>query len=172
VAGVQVEPGAIVANQGTARVGTSTGSAVMVVSGLMTGVLTVEAGGFLEGTGSVGNVTATSGGTIVPGLAGSIGILYAQSVNLSGGGVLYIQISGYQIPGTDFSRLVTGSLTLGGSSKLTLDLSGLTGPGVVGGIVTDAGQSGNFSTVQVINNPFSFGDTIIYRSDSIDVGIF
>jgi hypothetical protein len=54
VSGVQVEPGAILANQGTARVGTSAGSAVMVVSGLMTGAL----------------------------------------VNLGGGGVLYIQISG------------------------------------------------------------------------------
>ena len=73
---------------------------------------------------------------------------------------------------TDFSRLAAGSLTLGGSSKLTLDLSGLTSPGLVRGIVTDAGQSGTFGTVQVINNPFSFGDTIIYRNDNIDVSIF
>jgi autotransporter-associated beta strand protein len=173
VAGIQVEPGAVLASQGTVQVaGTSSGNAVLVVNGLMTGALTVGSGGFLEGTGSVGNVTAVSGGTIVPGLIGSIGILSAQSVNLTGGGVLYIQIAGYQAPGIDFSRLDTGSLVLGGSSKLTLDLSGLAAAGTVSGTVTDGGQTGAFGQVQVLNNPFGFGDTLIYRNDSIDVTIF
>jgi hypothetical protein len=144
----------------------------MVVSGLMTGSLTVDSGGFLEGTGTVGDITGVNGGTIVPSLIGGSGILYAQSVNLTSGGVLYVQIAGYQTPGTDFSRLVTGSLILGGTSKLTLDLSGVTTGGTVRGIATDGGQTGAFSSVQVINNPFSFGDTINYRNDSIDVTIF
>jgi autotransporter-associated beta strand protein len=168
VAGVQVEQGAILANQGAATVS----NGIMVVNGLMTGPLTVDSGGFLEGTGSVGNITAKNGGTVVPGLVGSMGILYAQSVNLSSGGVLYIQIAGYQTPGTDFSRLVTGGLVLGGTSKLTLDLSGLTTRGTIRGIVTDGGQTGTFSTVQLLNNPFGFGDTLIYKNDSIDVTIF
>jgi autotransporter-associated beta strand protein len=172
VAGVQVEPGAILSNQGTAKVGTSGGNAVMVVNGLMTGALSVDSGGFLEGAGTVGNITADNGGTILPGLIGAIGILNAQSVNLSNGGVLYVQISGNQQPGTDFSRLVTGSLVLGGSSKLTLDLSGLTTAGTVEGIVTDGNQTGVFAQLQVINNPFNFGDTLFYKNDSIDVIFF
>ena len=144
----------------------------MVANGLMTGSVTVGSGGFLEGTGSVGNITASNGGTIVPGLIGAIGILDAQSVNLSNGGVLYIQIAGYQTPGNDFSRLDTGNLILGGTSRLTLDLSGLANRGTVRGIVTDGGQTGAFSTVQLINNPFNFGDTLIYLNDSIDVAFF
>jgi autotransporter-associated beta strand protein len=176
VAGVQVEPGAILANQGPADscriAGTSGGNANMVVNGLMSGPLTVDSGGFLEGTGSVGSVTASNGGTIVPGLLGSTGILYAQSVNLTNGGVLYIQIAGYQTPGTDFSKLDTANLVLGGTSKLTLDLSGLTTAGTVRGIVSDAGQTGTFGQVQIVNNPFSFDDTVTYRNDNIDVTIF
>jgi autotransporter-associated beta strand protein/YVTN family beta-propeller protein len=173
VAGIQVEQGAILANQGTTQVaGISSGTATMVVNGLMTGPLTVASQGFLEGMGSVGNLTAVNGGTVVPGLIGTIGILSAQSVNLSGGGVLYIQISGYQTPETDFSRLDTGSLALGGTSMLVLDLSGITTTGTVRGIVTDGGQTGTFSSIGVINNPFSFGDSVLYRNNNIDVTLF
>jgi hypothetical protein len=172
-AGVQVEPGAILANQGTVQAaGTAAGNGVLLINGLMTGSLTVASRGFLEGTGSVGNVTAVNGGTIVPGSIGSIGILSAQSVNLTNGGVLYIQVSGYQGPGTGFSRLDTGSLILGGTSKLTLDLSGLATRGTVEGIVSDGGQTGTFGTVQVLNDPFSFGANVLYRNNNVDVTIF
>ncbi len=168
--GLQVEPGAILANQGTVQAaGTATDNGILVVNGLMTGPLTVGSKGILEGTGSVGNVTAVSSGTILPGAIGSMGILSAQSVNLSNGGILYIQIAGYQTPGSDFSKLDTGSLILGGTSKLTLNLSGLTNKGTVHGMVTDGSQSGTFSTVQVINNPSGFGDAVLYSNDNIDV---
>jgi hypothetical protein len=104
-------------------------------------------------------------------LPGSIGILYAESVNLSNGGVLGIRVSGYQTPGTDFASLVTGNLILGGTSELTLDLTGLSSAGLVRGMVTDGGQTEVFGSVQVINNPLLFGDTLVYRNDGIDVFI-
>jgi hypothetical protein len=50
--------------------------------------------------------------------------------------------------------------------------SGLSARGTVLGIVTDGGQTGTFGSVQVINNPFSFADTLIYKNNSIDVTIF
>ncbi len=141
---------------------------------LVTGALaaasavTVNTGGTLGGTGSVGAVTA-SGGTVSPG--SSIAVLTAASADFSGGGTLNVQVAGTTTAGTDYDQLNlgTGSLTLGGTSTLVLDLAGLSASGTVNGIVLYGSVTGTFTTVTLINNPNAFTATVNYTASAINV---
>ena len=123
----------------------------------------------LSGTGTVGAVTATNGGTVNPGdPATGIGILTASSLNLtqtSGkGGILEIEITGtFAYPGTagvnyDQVNLGTGTLTLDATSTLTFDLNGLQQdvqpPGVAVVLYGSLPGTQSWSNVNAINNNF------------------
>ena len=121
----------------------------LIVDGTITNPVTVTGAGTLGGTGTVAAITDGPGGTINPGdpITGR-GILAGSSANLSTGGNLTLQIAGVTTPGTNFDQLNlgAGTLTLGGTSSLTLDLTGLATTGtittaILGTIV------GNFATV-------------------------
>ena len=106
-------------------IGSATGSGNVIVAG----------GATLGGTGTAaGNVTVNSGATVSPG--NGFGILTAGPTDFSSGGKLLIQVKGYTA-GTSYDRLNLGNntLTLDGSSALTLDLSGLASTGTATGIV-------------------------------------
>ncbi|MBL0141947.1 MAG: IPTL-CTERM sorting domain-containing protein [Betaproteobacteria bacterium] len=107
----------------------------VLVTGSMTGPVTVNAGGTLGGTGTVsGSVTVNAGGTIAPGL--SPGVINTGSVTL--GGATAIEILGTTL-GTQYDNInVTGTVTIAGG---TLSLSGAYVP-VLGDVFTIISNDG------------------------------
>jgi len=148
---------------------TINGGALLVQStGSIPGTLSVNGSNTLGGTGTVGSIVAS--GTVSPGF--SPGTLAGSSADLSSGGTLLTQVEGYSLPGTDYDRLDlgAGALTLGGTSKLTLDLAGLSAPGTAQGIVLygTGNLTGTFASVTVINNPHHLIAAVNYdQSESI-----
>jgi autotransporter-associated beta strand protein len=134
-------------------------------------------GGVLGGTGSFAYLAASSGGEVDPGnSAGAIGTLAAAGADFSGGGVFHLQVTGFGTAGTDYDRLDLGGnlLTLGGTSRLVIDLAGLTSTGTAAGVVLYRRRAGDvplFSELTVVNNPNNFSVTLVYNAGSLDVVI-
>jgi autotransporter-associated beta strand protein len=162
--GINTQTGATAVTAGT-----------LLIDGSQPGSPVAVRGGVLGGAGFAGLVAASSPAVLAPGDPASAGgYLAAAGADFSNGGTLTIHIGGYTTPGGDYGQLdvSAGTLTLGGSSVLTLDLSGLTEVGTAAGIVLYAGLSGNvpaFTTVNVINNPNNFSVSLVYNANSLDV---
>jgi autotransporter-associated beta strand protein len=97
-------------------------------SGTGTGAVTVQSGASLGGTGSIaGLTTINSGGFVRPGTSPGV-LTFNGGLNMSAGTYIWelaaLSTSG---PGTNFDQIVVtgGTLTLGGTSDVTLDFSGL-----------------------------------------------
>jgi len=90
----------------------------LVVNGqIASSAITVNSGGSLGGSGTVGALTVTSGGDVGPG--NSPGILTSGDFNLQSGGSLSIQVNGPGV-GTDYDQLaVNGTVALNGTLSLT-----------------------------------------------------
>ena len=148
--------GGTTVNAGSLLAGNTNGSATG------TGAVTVNSGGTLGGTGIItGAVTVYGGSVVSPGTG--IGILTLGALDLSNGGTLRIQVSGYSTAGTSFDQLkVTGTLTLGGSLTLLLDLNGLSTHGIATRFVVDGSELGSFGTIWTMNNPFGFSPLVSY----------
>ena len=137
---------------------------------------TVNTSGVLAGVGSIGPVIL-NGGTVKPG--DSPGKLTVKSLTYNSG-TLDIQLPATGTPGVNYDQLVvTTALTLGASSSLTLDLSGLTTTGVFTQIIKDTGGAitGTFppANVTVINNPNNWNVFVDYSqaaSGIINVDVF
>src|SRR5262249_45335178 len=72
--------------------------------------VTVNSGGTLAGTGTVGSVTVNSGGTLSPGT--SPGILTTDDLTLNDGSTLTIELNGPPV-GTQYAQVnVTGTVTV------------------------------------------------------------
>ena len=139
-------------NADTYAGGTTANAGVLNVTGSI-GKVTVN-GGVLSGTGTVGAITdndATNPGNP----PSSTGTLSASSANFSNGGNLIADITGTSPPTVTNDRLnVSGAVTLGGTSTLTVDLNGLATPTVERyTVLTDGSRTGQFTTVNVVNNP-------------------
>ncbi len=123
---------------------------------------TVAAAGTLSGTGTAGAITCT--GTVLPG--DTQGTLTAASANFSSGGALRIAIPS----NASASKLqLSGALTMGGTSKLIIDLAGYTS-GMANANFTVAQAASwsvgaGFSSIQVLNN--SSGKTVTVAYDPI-----
>ena len=148
--------GGTTVNAGSLLAGNTSGSATG------TGAVTVNGGGTLGGTGIItGAVTVYGGSVVSPGTG--IGILTLGALDLSHGGTLRIQVSGYSTAGTSYDQLkVTGTLTLGGTSTLLLDLNGLSTHGTATKFVVDGSELGSFGTISTMNNPFGFSPLVSY----------
>ncbi|MEO5714831.1 MAG: autotransporter-associated beta strand repeat-containing protein [Luteolibacter sp.] len=97
---------------------TVTGGKLIVNGNISTSITTVNTGGTLGGSGTVGDLIATTGGTVSPG--NSPGILSAGNTNLQSGSTLTIELNGANV-GTEYDQLnVTGSVALGGTLSLSL----------------------------------------------------
>jgi len=111
--------GAAVVNGGTLAVTTGTNTNVTV---------TVNNGGTLAGSASLGAVTVNSGGALSPG--NSPGVFTSSALTLAGGAVINWQVmDALGTAGIGYDRLVTGQLDLTGASsanKITLKISSLT----------------------------------------------
>ncbi len=123
------------------------GGALVVDGSQPTSAVTVNSGVVLGGTGTTGAQTVASG-TVNPGdPVSAVGALKTNSANLSSGGNLTINVTGSAGSITADALSLTSILTLGGTSALTLDLTGLTAtPNSPITIVTAAGGvSGTFT---------------------------
>jgi hypothetical protein len=101
-----------------------------------------------------------------------VGILTAASADFSGGGTLLIHIPAYGTPGINYDQFnVTGALTLGGTSTLTLDVKGLPGPGTASGIVLYTSHTGTFTNKKLINNPHNLNLALTYGLTSLDADL-
>src|SRR5262249_53190717 len=124
-------------------------------------------------TGTVAGSVSVQG-TVKPG--DSPGILTLGSADYSNGGTLLIQVPAYGTPGTSYDQLkVTGALTLGGTSILELDPTGLTTDGTATSIATFGSISGSpsatFNSITTTNNPLGFNVTPAYHAGSLDVSL-
>jgi autotransporter-associated beta strand protein len=141
--------------------------------------------GTLDGTGTVGFISAGAGGVVQPGTPARDGILTASGANFSNGGTLLLRVGGYSTAGTDYDRLNLGGgdLVLGGTSRLVLDLGGIAAARLTGtatGVVTygrlpgylpGSASSPIFSEVDIINNPFNYTVELNYNANGLDVVI-
>jgi ELWxxDGT repeat protein/autotransporter-associated beta strand protein len=137
------------------------------LNGSVASDVTIKTGAVLGGTGTVG-ASIVNGGTLSPALQ-QLGILSGTSGDFSAGGVLRTQVSGYATAGVDFDRYnLSGTVTLGGTSKLSLDLVGLTSTGTASGIIRYSSRIGAFATVELLNNPNNYSVCLSYGSSSLD----
>jgi hypothetical protein len=79
--------------------------------------VTVEDGGTLLGTGTLGALTIQSGGIVAPGL--SPGRLTSRSFSLEAGGLLKLELGGTNAAQID-TVAATGSVTLAGDATISL----------------------------------------------------
>lgn len=98
---------------------TTVNAGTLVVNGnISTSITTVNTGGTLGGSGTVGALISTTGGTVSPG--NSPGILSAGNTDLQSGSTLAIELNGANL-GTEYDQLnVGGTVTLGATLSLSL----------------------------------------------------
>ncbi len=150
---------------------TKLGTGTLELNGISTysGQTTVSAG-TLRGTGTLAGPLSVAGGTVAGGSSGANGTFNGGTTgNLSSAGTLRTRIAGYAA-GSTFDRLaLSGALTLGGTSALALDLTGLNATGTATGIITCTGTPVAFSSVTISNNPNNYIVTLQYAAGSVNV---
>src|SRR5262249_14752103 len=110
--------GTTLTNSGTLR---DTGT--LQVDGTIVGNTTVQSGGVLDGTGTIGALTVESGGTLAPG--DDPGTITTGNLDLQAGSTLSTEVHGPSPGVNGFDQVVVnGSVTLGGT--LSALLSGFT----------------------------------------------
>jgi autotransporter-associated beta strand protein len=146
---------------------TASGGKLLVIGSTAASAATVQTGAILGGTGTIGPTTV-NGGAVQPG--NTLGILSGTSADFNAGGTLAIQVQGYSAAQYDALQL-SGLMTAGGTSKLTLDLAGLSTTGRANGIALYGSRSGSFVTVELLNNPNGYSACLSYGATSLDVTI-
>jgi autotransporter-associated beta strand protein len=131
--------------------------------------------GTLGGNGTAGAIAVASGQAVNPGDPATVtGILAAAAADFGNGGQFRVQVTGFPTAGTQYDRLDLGSgvATLGGSSRLVVDLLGVTGPGRADGVLLYGSRSGNvpmFTFVDVVNNPNNFTVLLEYKPTALNL---
>jgi autotransporter-associated beta strand protein len=157
---------------------------VVTVDGSTADNVTVNAGGLLNGNGTIDGNTAILG-TLKPGdpdINNGIGTLSSpNAMDFSGGGTLLVNIRGTSGSPQMDALSLGGGLTVGGTSKLVVDLSGLSSLGttnqVTYTIVTTGAAGitgGDFSSTMFQNigshNPAGLSHTTGTTSVTVTVG--
>jgi uncharacterized protein with beta-barrel porin domain len=148
--GTSTYAGPVTVNAGTLSVNGNLSSAAS---------LTVNPGGMLGGTGTVGNTTI-AGGTLAPG--NSIGTLAVASLTMTAASTYLVQISGTSADKT----VVTGTANLAG--KVTVDPLARVAATTTYTIVTAGTVSGSFSTVDFLAaNSFARNARLSYVGNDV-----
>ena len=146
-------------------------SNTLIVNGSILSSVIVSTGATLGGTGSVGILSVS--GIINPGSPiGSVGTLTAASANFSAGGKLNVNVTGGVGNVTRDQLVLTGALTLGGTSGVILDFNGLTVPNAVVPYFTFASRTGQFSSGSILNNPNGYQPLNTYAATSVSLTVF
>ena len=115
------------------------------VNGVINGLVTVNAGGTLGGTGTIDNVMV-NGGTLAPG--NSIGTInVAGSLTFTAASSYMVEISGTS---SDLTR-VTGAATLGGATVVVVPIGMVTKQYTI--LTATGGVSGTFNPVVSVASP-------------------
>jgi hypothetical protein len=142
----------------------------LLVNGSETSPVLVQ--GTLGGTGTTGQLFVAGGGEVNPGSpVNSTGTLTAASADFSNNGNLTVNVTGSPANISSDLLSVTGAVTLGGTSTLTVDLNGLTSAAGPITIVSDGSQTGQFSSVNIVNNPNNFQVSVTYTNTSVILNI-
>ena len=96
---------------GTVSGGLTNTAGITANSGIIQGT-TLVSGGVLTGTGSVGALTVTNGGTLAPGNGTPGASIAAASLAMQSGALYVVQLN----PATASFTAVTGAATLGGAT--------------------------------------------------------
>jgi autotransporter-associated beta strand protein len=135
--------------------------ALVVTGAIANSAVTVNAGGTLAGTGTVGATTIMSGGTFAPG--NSLGTMTVQgNLAFQSGAIYLVQVT----PSTASSANVTGSAALAG----TVNASFAPGSYVTRRytILSSAGgRSGTFDTLSTTNLPAGFTANLGYTANDV-----
>lgn len=108
----------VIANGGNYTGATTINGGLLVMNGsAVNSAVTVNDGGALGGTGSVGNVTVQSGGAVAPG--NSPGTLSTKNFSLLSGGALKLEIGGLNAGQYDQLN-ITGTVSLAGDVQISL----------------------------------------------------
>jgi autotransporter-associated beta strand protein len=148
---------------------TTVNAGILYVDGSQTGsAITVNASATLGGIGTTGPIMV-AGGRVNPGdPVATTGTLSGTSADFSNNGDLTMQVFGSTGSISNDRLNLSGALTLGGTSNLTLDLNGLTtstgGPITV---ITDGSCLGTFANVTLINNPNNFRAVLTYAATAV-----
>lgn len=146
--GINTYSGLTSVNGGTLIVGDGVSGSV--------GNVTINTGGTLGGSGTVGNLTVTNGGILAPG--NSPGILNSGDLSIEAGATLGIEIDG-AVPGSGHDQLVvTGSVSLAG--LLSIATSYTPAENALFFILVNDGNdaiSGTFSNAPVDGGTYTFG---------------
>jgi autotransporter-associated beta strand protein len=162
---------------------TTLAGGLLTINGTQGNSAVAVQGGTLSGTGTTGFLTVGSAGTLIPSnpvpTPAAKGVLTAPGANFSEGGNLTLRIGGTTAAGTDYSSLNLGSgpLVVGGNgstapSTLTLDLTGLSSPGVASGAIVYGSQLGTvpaFNQLNVLNNPNDYAASLDYTPTALNV---
>lgn len=142
---------------------TTVGGGTLAVNGSLGGTMEILAGGRLQGSGTIGSVTAGNGGVIAPG--NSIGTLNIAGNATFGAGSRYeVEVDPN---GTDSDRIhATGTVTINGGAVRHLGLNGAYSSSRTYTIVTaDGGVNGQFGGVL---SDFAFLDpTLSYDPNNV-----
>jgi fibronectin-binding autotransporter adhesin len=164
LSGDSTRTGATMVNGGTLLIdGAQPNSPVGVLSGTLGGV------------GSAGPIAVASGQGVNPGDPATVtGILGASAADFSNGGQFRVQVTGFPNAGTQYDRLDLGdgAATLGGTSRLVVDLAGVTVPGRADGVLLYGSRRGNtplFSAVDIVNNPNNFTVLVEYTPTALNL---
>ena len=108
----------VISNGGTFSGATTINAGLLVMNGIASSsAVTVNSGGTLGGSGSVGNVTVNNGGAVAPG--NSPGTLNTKNFSLLSGGALKLEIGG--VNAGQFDQVnVTGTVSLAGNVQISL----------------------------------------------------
>ena len=139
--------------------------------------VTVNSGGTLGGTGTVGAITDNSGGTVEPGVTGATGILNTGTATLNSGSKFAAVLNG-TTAGTGYDQLnITGTANLGNSTFELVLGSNFTASASIGAsyaiVSTTQGVSGTFSglasgaTINASGNRFTISYTGGHNNDDV-----
>ena len=143
---------------------TKINAGTLEADGSLTSVITVGGSGTLTGSGTTGAINVLAGGQITPGTIAApgagLGVLSGGNTDLSNGtlNLKLNKIASPVVAGTDYGQLNLGAntLTLGGSSKLVLDVgslpAGLAAPATVTIITYSGVPTPKFTTVQLLGD--------------------
>ncbi len=130
----------------------------LTVNGSIAGIITVDVGSTLKGTGTIGGA-ATINGTVIPG--NSIGTLnFSSGLTLNAGSTTQIEIN----PTTSSLLDVTGAASLGGSIAIVADAGTYSASEQYTILTATGGVTGTFSSIASANGMYT---TAIYNADSV-----
>lgn len=171
--GIALESGTQILGGANSFTGATTiDGGVLMVNGSLSSSspVTVNSGGTLSGTGSVGTTTVNAGGTLAPVVddVGNENLDVFGDLTLAAGSTYRIQVSSQAIS----NAITYGTVTLGGGTIVLDYTSASYIPKNSNGILWgESGVNGTFADVVNVNLPAAYTATVSYDSNMVNLDI-